>query len=546
MVHHAEQSAGQSCLEVLLPHLSALVIEETADRGTYVLIRARTQGGPACCPRCGMTSSRLHGHYRRLLQDLPAGGRPVLIALSVRRLKCENRACEAETFAEPIAGLAVRHARNTSQLRRMLELFALALAGRAASRLADMIGITVSRDTLIRLIRALPEPALDPVTVLGIDDWAKRKGHSYATLLVNMETGQPIDVLDDRTADTVTAWLHQHPEIKVICRDRAGAYAEAARAGAPQATEVADRWHLWHNLCRAAEHIVRAHRADLLNPIDPNPPLAPATADAPSTAPIARAPSPEGEAFTASRTKERHALIQQLVHRGLTVTAIAEHLGLDRKTVRKYRDATSPEQLINGRRHRTRAFEQFAPYLQQRIRQDGITNAAELFAELHERGYRGSRRTVRRYLAPLRAAAATPDLPPAPPTVREATRWITSHPDHLTAQDETRLDALLKRSPTLSDLARHVTALANMMMKRTGATNLKPWLAAVQADGIPQLHSFAHGIERDLDAVTNGLSLPFSSGAVEGNVTRVKALKRSRYGRANFDLLRKIILCNRC
>lgn len=186
------------------------------------------------------------------------------------------------------------------------------------------------------------------------------------------------------------------------------------------------------------------------------------------------------------------------------------------------------------------------PYLQQRIRQDGITNAAQLFTELRRQGYRGSRRTVRRYLEPLRAATVTPALPPAPLTVGQVTRWITSHPDHLTDEDKTTLNALLQRRPGLTALSEHVTAFAEMMTSRTGTSELKPWLAAVHADAIPALKSFARGIERDLDAVTNGLSLPYSSGPVEGNVTRVKALKRSHYGRAGLDLLRKIILCSPC
>jgi len=199
-VQQIGQPAGDACLEIFFPHLSGLVIEDMVDRGRYVLLTARTPDGPARCPGCGTTSSRPHGHYRRLLQDLPAGGRAVLIRLNVRRLKCINPACRIRTSAVPITGLAAQHARNTSLLRHMLELLALALAGRAASRLAAMLGITISRDTLIRLIRALPDPEVGPVTVLGIDDWAKQKGHSYATILINMETRRPIDVLDDRTA----------------------------------------------------------------------------------------------------------------------------------------------------------------------------------------------------------------------------------------------------------------------------------------------------------------------------------------------------------
>lgn len=175
-----------------------------------------------------------------------------------------------------------------------------------------------------------------------------------------------------------------------------------------------------------------------------------------------------------------------------------------------------------------------------------MTNAAMLYAELRDRGYRGSRRTIRRYLEPLRERAAFPALPPKVPSVRQAIHWITSHPDHLTEDDHTQLKAVLAHSPSLTRLSAHVSSFARMMMSRTGVTDLKDWLATVLADDIPQLHSFARGIERDLDAVTNGLSLPHSSGTVEGNVTRIKALKRSRYGRAKLDLLRKIILYSPC
>ncbi|MFG1963339.1 transposase family protein [Nonomuraea sp. NPDC049028] len=147
----------------------------TIDRGGYVLIKARTRGTPISCPGCGQPSTRLHGHYRRLLQDLPAGGRQVLIDLTVRRLKCGNLACKIRTFAEPINGLADRHARNTRLLQHMLERLALALIGRAASRLLSMLGVIVSPDTMIRLIRALPDPEFAQVTVLGVDAWAKRR-----------------------------------------------------------------------------------------------------------------------------------------------------------------------------------------------------------------------------------------------------------------------------------------------------------------------------------------------------------------------------------
>ena len=544
-MQHLLAGEGACCLNLFLPHLGDLHVDKVEDAGNAVLIMARARAAEAACHRCGLSSAHVNSRYRRRLQDLPAGGRPVTIDLEVRRFFCGNPGCKLRTFAEQVPAVTQRHQHRTLLLRSQLEAVALALAGRPGARLASALGTEVSRSTLIRLIRALPDPETGQVTVLGVDDFAKRRGQSYATILINMDTRRPVDVLDDRQSATLTQWLAEHPGVEVICRDRAGAYAEGARKGAPGAIQVADRFHLWQNLCGAVEKTVISCRADLREPVagpgGPEPPGPGSDVPAETTGPAAGQDTGNGR--LATRSRERHAAIHDLLARGRNYAQISEMLGLTRHTVRKFARAATAEQVITGPSPRSSRLDRFAPYLQQRWDQ-GCTDAAQLHAEIQAQGYSGSKRSARRYLQPLRATLTTPVLPPPPPTVREVTRWITSHPDHLTEEGTARLSRVKARSTQLSATAGHVTAFAEMMTGRHGE-HLPAWITAVDLDDLPHLHSFTSGIRRDQAAVTNGLTLAHSSGAVEGNVCRIKALKRQMFGRANLDLLRKRILLSR-
>jgi transposase len=534
----------------LFPHLGVLVVDAIERAQAGLVIAARPAAAGAACPACGAWSSRVHSGYTRTVADGPAGGQPVLIRLAVRRFFCGNPGCPAVTFAEQVEGLTVRYKRRSLPLLGLLAQIAVELAGRAGARLAAVMGVPVHRATLLRLAAALPDPPLGAAPeVLGVDDFALRKGHVYGTVLIDVITGDVVDLLADREAATVESWLKAHPGVQVICRDRAGAYAEGGRDGAPGAVQVADRWHLWHNLAGHTEKTVVAHRACLTQ-------QAPQAGDAGGTEggpePAGAEPATPGlpgglldacgrERRLVSRTRERHAAIHERLAQRQSLGAISHELGLDRATVRRFAREPDVAQLLVKATSRESKLDPFKTFLHQQWNQ-GITDAAALHAELQAQGFTGSVQTVRRYVRPFRAQATAPPAPPAVPKARQITRWLLTHPDHLKPDDKAQLDAVKDDCPHIAALARHVTSFAEMMTGRTGEQDLDGWLAAVEADDQPWLHSFAVGIRQDKAAVTAGLTLPYSSGKVEGTVNKIKMLKRQMYGRAGFALLRKRVI----
>jgi len=510
-------------LNALFPHLAGIHVECVVASDRSIELEASTTSPDAACPVCRRCSTRVHSHYERRVADRGVGGRDVVIRLRVRRFFCGDPECPRRIFAEQVAGLTEPYRRSSTALRAMLVDIGLALGGRAGERMARRLDARRSRTTLLRLVRALPVPVPGPLRVVGVDEFALRRGHTYGTVLVDMETHRPVDVLPDRTGETLAAWLRDHPGIEVICRDRAGPFADGARRGAPQAVQVADRWHLLRNLADVLERVVKRNRAALVeHPPDDDDTN---TVVAPIEGPLAE------------RTRQRHAEVHELAARGVGNTAICARLGLDLKTVHRFLRAASPDDLLGPR---PTSLDPYKAYLAGRYA-EGCTGGARLWAEVREQGYGGCRRSVRRYLNTLGDGPARSPRPPEC-TARQVCQWVLRRPDRLDDDDRERLRTICERCSILATVTQLVQRFATLLRERRGLGQLVAWIEAVEDTDIPELRSFASGLRKDWAAVTAGLTLPWSSGGVEGHVNRIKMLKRQMYGRANLDLLRSRVL----
>ncbi|WP_369265232.1 ISL3 family transposase [Streptomyces sp. R35] len=456
-----------------------------------------------------------------------------VIRLTVRRFMCGVGDCPRRTFAEPFSRLTVPYARFTTRLNHVLERVGLALAGRAGARLAAQLGFGAGRMTLLRRVMALPDPQFSTPRVLGVDDFAIRRGQTYSTVLTSVEDHRVVDVLPTRAAGPLAAWLVRHPGVEIICRDRAGAYAEGARRGAPDALQVADRFHLWQGLGRAVETCVAAHRDCLRSPSTSG--TLPEATCPESGRPLSGS-GPLGR--RAERKKAAHTLVHEMLAQGHSRRAIARHLGWGLNTVLRYASATRWQDTIRDNRPRPSRLDPYKPYLERRFA-EGCTSVTRLHSELVANNAPVTYQMVRAHVATLRGAPT--GAPPRPPTVRQMTGWLTRHPTALSEDDRAGLKDVLARCPELDTAAGHVRDFGEILSDRLGA-RLPAWIDAVDASQLPGLIGFALHLLRDLDAVTAGLTLDWSSGSIEGAVNRIKKIKRQLYGRAGFELLRKMIL----
>jgi transposase len=517
-------------------------------------------GSFAVCPACGTRSTSRHSRYIRTLQDLPVQGSAVILHLQVGRWRCGNDRCSRKMFTERISKAALPWARRTNRFREVVELIGHGMGGRPAERLMSRLGMPISDDTILRAVKQVNlDTGGVPQRVLGIDDWAWKKGQTYGTILVDLEHSVVVDLLPERSAESLAAWLAQHPEIEFISRDRHGLYADGARRGAPQAQQVADRFHLALNLSVAVEQELARHRPFLSIPK----PVGTSTAP---TAPLEDGASCSGAVIDHHRIEQGRRVAKQalfetvrtLHESGKTVSCIVRETGIGKKRISAWVGLEElPERNRMEPNPRTPAF--YQDYLAKRWA-EGCRHGHTLMEELQEIGYTGCFSYLARFLALWRRKPSTPvafdtTMPTASITPLElvanslcrqispqvAAALLGKLRPQMTVEQENIVDALKKDCPGYAMMRSLVMGFRTTL--RTGKIEtLHDWMKRACDSGIYGMQRFVRTLKQDLSAVEAAVEQTWSNGPVEGHINKLKTIKRQMYGRAGFELLRARIL----
>ncbi len=533
-------------MDFLLPSCPGLKLTHLEVYDEQLVLTVTSTDPLAYCPGCQTASRQVHCYYTRTVADLCWADLGVRMKLRVRRFVCANTTCARRTFAERLGEQIKAYARRTKRCDSQLQTIGLMLGGNAGARLAKIMRVSVSSDTLLRLVRALEVPEQQTAEVLGIDDFALCKGQKYGTILVDLENQHLVDLLPDREKATVTAWLKAHPGVKLISRDRGGSYAEAAREGAPLATQIADRFHLSQNLGETLERALRREypTIELI--------FAGVPQETPSTDPSL--PLLRHEADKQVSQQRRMTVYERVIslsEQGYTQGDIATQLRMSRKKVRQLLQGPPRPPVYKSRPTKLTPY---TSYLKHRFVEEACDNSLQLYREIRNLGYAGCRSVVTNYVTQLRQQAGVKamtgrkqskqpkplkDSVPAPGPLH----WCFLLPEErLNAKQQVQLALLCQQEARFALLHQLAQAFVHLLHEHTDA-GLTEWFKKVQRSKIPELISFAKGLQRDEAAVRAGLSLKWSQGPVEGAINKLKLIKRSMYGRAKFDLLRIRVLC---
>lgn len=513
-------------------------------------IDAHCAAHAAVCPDCHQESVRVHSWYRRQPRDLPMSTCALQLSLRIRRFFCTTRSCGRTTFAEQVPALLPAFAQRTSRLTQALQTIGHALGGQAGARLAQALQMPTSHDTVLRTIQTTPLPAASKPRVIGIDDFAFKKGCSYGTIIVDLERRQPIDLLPDRTADVVATWLQDHPSVGVIARDRSNEYARGCANGAPHAQQVLDRWHLLKNQRDALERLLTRVYAELRQ-------LPALGSHAPwSAVPQSFRGRSRSERVASERARttrlQQYQAVQTLVKQGVPLLRIARQLRISRTmTIKFARTPVFPERAPH--RRQPRALDPYEAYLHQQWA-SGCTNARQLWRDIQAQGFPAGYRQVAKWATFQRrrvtAATRLPDQMGAEivPVVQQRTlpspsqlAWLLMRAPAALDPAEQALVTYLQQHPVVCQ-AQGLAQTFTTVMREQALDRFERWLETCLASPIPELQIFAKNLHQDGASSRAAVSEPWSTGQCEGQITRLKYLKRAMYGRASFALLRHRVL----
>lgn len=504
------------------------------------------------CPQCQNPSSKVHSYYERKVKDLPMSEKEVSLRIMVRKFFCQQPNCPRKIFAERFDTSLKPYERRLERCNAQIRGIGLSCGSKPGAKVCKLIALPVSASTILRVMRKTPLPEVEPPKVLGIDDFAFRKGHrgngnTYGTILVDLEQRKPIDLLPDREGKTLEEWLKAHPGIAVVARDRFAVYANAVTAAAPEAIQVADRWHLLKNLSESLERYLDTQRslikaiAQELNQKQIK--VLTPTAQPTELSSIFIGPSGNNnEPISQAPTEKRYSIyleVKRLQQQGHGKKTIARHLGISRNTVRKYFNQPVFVPKMHGKRSNLLQFE---AYLRKRW-SEGQTCVKELLQEIQSMGYNGKYTILAAFLVNYPRMPHVYALPPVQKGATYSSRSLSialcQKEADWTEEQKPFLSLLLQKNPLLHQ-ARKLSLEFKAMMEQKKGEQLANWCR--KAEQFPFFKGFVRGILQDFQAVQQALSSTWSNGQTEGQVNKLKNIKRQMYGKASFDLLRLRVL----